>query len=641
MRHFSEAEIQRLQQAGCRAESWHSVQVADNFDVACLRNVSFAGCVTIGEQEGALAVDGIDMPCGISDAMVANCVIGRNVHIRNVSVALSGYIVSDGVAIVGCGIVSAVADTSFGIGSMVAVVNEAGGREVPLSEHLTSNIAHLVAFRRSDNALIEQVCRMANAEADAVRGKAVIGEGSQIIGCPEIRNVRIGSYARLHGAARLCNGTILSCDQQPTEIGAAVMADTFVIAEGAKVTEGAILKHCYVGQCSQVGSGFFAENMLAFANCQLFNGEAVSALAGPFTVSHHKTSLLIAAAYSFFNAGSATNASNHHYKLGPSHQAVFCRGVKTGSGSYVLEPAHIGAYSMLIGHHKGHPDTHEFPFSYIVERNGESFLMAAQNLKTIGIFRDESKWRTRDDRKPHLRRDQLTVDVFTPLTVGLMLAASDKLTQMAGNSTADTIMYEGVRMQRALLPRAARAYRQMAEAYIKAGYLSALKNGVVPSESVLADEPWVDMGGLIVPHRWCAQLEADIASGKFASIAEVASCINELSSRQPAAVLAWQLAQAAKLGLTADSSAEEIVSAANSVVSAYADTMKAMVADASKEFGGRLSVGYGLDVDKAAANAEYAAIKGTADTSSVIQKCRSFYENEMAIANYFITKFGN
>ena len=42
---------------------------------------------------------------------------------------------------------------------------------------------------------------------------------------------------------------------------------------------------------------------------------------GPYTVSHHKSSLLIAGMFSFFNAGSGSNQSNHLFKSGAVHQA--------------------------------------------------------------------------------------------------------------------------------------------------------------------------------------------------------------------------------------------------------------------------------------------------------------------------------
>ncbi|MCK4489001.1 MAG: DUF4954 family protein, partial [Anaerolineales bacterium] len=42
------------------------------------------------------------------------------------------------------------------------------------------------------------------------------------------------------------------------------------------------------------GKQFSAENCAFFANCEGFHSEAVSLFAGPFSVTHHKSTLLIA-----------------------------------------------------------------------------------------------------------------------------------------------------------------------------------------------------------------------------------------------------------------------------------------------------------------------------------------------------------
>ncbi|NAW49767.1 DUF4954 family protein, partial [Salmonella sp. gx-f5] len=81
-------------------------------------------------------------------------------------------------------------------------------------------------------------------------------------------------------------------------------------------------------------------------NSYMSNGEACAAFCGPFTASHHKSSLLIGGMFSFYNAGSATNFSNHAYKMGPMHWGILERGSKTASGAYLLMPATLGTYSV-------------------------------------------------------------------------------------------------------------------------------------------------------------------------------------------------------------------------------------------------------------------------------------------------------
>ena len=111
-----------------------------------------------------------------------------------------------------------------------------------------------------------------------------------------------------------------------------------------------------MGQACHLGHTYSASDSLFFSNCQEENGEACAIFAGPFTVTHHKSTLLIAGMFSFMNAGSGSNQSNHMYKLGPIHQGALERGAKTTSDSYILWPARIGAFSLVMGRHVTHPD---------------------------------------------------------------------------------------------------------------------------------------------------------------------------------------------------------------------------------------------------------------------------------------------
>ena len=144
---------------------------------------------------------------------------------------------------------------------------------------------------------------------------------------------------------------------------------------------------------------YSAENSVFFANCGGFHGEACSIFAGPYTVTHHKSTLLIAGLFSFLNAGSGTNQSNHMYKLGPVHQGVVERGSKTGSDSYMLWPAKVGAFTVVMGRHYRNSDTSDLPFSYLIEHEDESVLAPGVNLRSVGTVRDARKWPKRDRRK--------------------------------------------------------------------------------------------------------------------------------------------------------------------------------------------------------------------------------------------------
>ena len=191
------------------------------------------------------------------------------------------------------------------------------------------------------------------------------------------------------GTTQLENGTVLSNEGAPTMVGVDVQADDFIIAEGSQVTGGAVISRTFVGQGCKIGRQFSAEGSLFFANCEGLHGEACSVFAGPYTVTHHKSTLLIAGLFSFYNAGSGTNQSNHLYKLGPVHEGKLERGCKTGSFSYMMWPCRVGPFSVVLGKHTRTFDTADFPFSYIeATPDGRCLMTPGFNFTTVGTVRD-------------------------------------------------------------------------------------------------------------------------------------------------------------------------------------------------------------------------------------------------------------
>ena len=86
------------------------------------------------------------------------------------------------------------------------------------------------------------------------------------------------------------------------------------------------------------------------------------------------------------------------YKLGPIHQGTLERGAKTTSDSYILWPARVGAFSLVMGRHVNHSDTSNLPFSYLIEQNNTTYLVPGVNLRSVGTIRDAQKWPKRDGR---------------------------------------------------------------------------------------------------------------------------------------------------------------------------------------------------------------------------------------------------
>ncbi|MCD6392109.1 MAG: DUF4954 family protein, partial [Planctomycetes bacterium] len=404
---IADDQIQTLVSQGCSAEDWNNVAVSEAFDARRVRNAHFAGRVQIGDTTGKIAgCGGVEKDCGIYDATIIDCSIGDGGRIANVGVHIARYDIGEDVCIENVAAMQTNPQATFGNGVEVAVLNEAGGREVVLFDELSVQFAYIMCLHRYRPAMIEKLKAMAADYVETVRSdRGSVGQAARIYSAGQITDVNVGACATINGASSLVNGTILSSQDAPTLVGSDVCAEDFIVAESSRVTGGAMLDKVFVGQGCQVGKQYSAENSLFFANCEAFHGEACSVFAGPYTVTHHKSTLLIAGLFSFYNAGSGTNQSNHMYKLGPVHEGKLQRGTKTGSFSYMMWPCRTGPFCVVLGKHTGTFDVSDFPFSHLEARSdGRCLMVPGLHLTTVGTVRDGAKWPRRDRRKGDVKR---------------------------------------------------------------------------------------------------------------------------------------------------------------------------------------------------------------------------------------------
>ncbi len=631
-------QISQLERQGCTSADWTTVSLDPACDLARIRNVVFSGTVAVGKNAGEVTVDGTTRPCGIYNATLADVTVGNDVRIANVGSSVSRYTIGDGAIIEDVGSLVAKEGATFGAGIAVETVNEAGGRNVVLFPDMSAQTSFLQAFRLHDVKLQKGMADLLKHAIDASTPETgVVGRAASVAHCGILKDVRIGESARIEGAAHLEDGTVLSCTEHPTVIGAAVQARHFIVAEGAKVDSGVLLDKTFVGQAAKIGKQYSAENCLFFANCEGFHGEAVAIFAGPYTVTHHKSTLLIAAQFSFYNAGSGTNQSNHMYKLGPVHQGVFERGCKTGSFSYVLHETHVGAFSVVIGKHYVNINAGDFPFSNIHEAEGQSRIVPGMNLFTVGTVRDGEKWPKRDGRKAPVKRDLITFDVYSPYTVEKMRRGRDLLKNLQETTPKDqsVVKVGGLTMKRFFLRKSAKFYQQAVTRYLDGKVLARLQNALKGSGSwkeavaslrctgTLSDpSSWIDVAGLLMPKEGLTAIETGISRGTYATMKEVQAAFEREAARYADAE--WEYVCRAfrqEHGFAANEMTKE---QALEVLEDYADaagSMQGMILDDSKkEYDAFARIGYGIGMDEADMLRDFEAVRGTVDTNSVVSK---------------------
>jgi hypothetical protein len=547
-------------------------------------------------------------------------------------------------------------ESSFGNGVEVAVLNETGGREVMIHDKLTAHFAYILSFYRHRPLLIKKMQDMVKnytQYCSSEMGK--IGSHAVIRNVGTIKSVCIGDYAVIEGACTLENGTIASNQHDPIHIGYNVMMKDFIVCSGSVIDDGTMLTRCFVGQACQLGHTYSASDSLFFSNCVGENGEACSIFAGPYTVTHHKSTLLISGMFSFMNAGSGSNQSNHMYKLGPIHQGVMERGSKTTSDSYVLWPAKIGAFSLVMGRHYRNSDTSTMPFSYLIESNDQSLLYPGINLRSVGTIRDAQKFPKRDKRKDPNKLDQINFNLLSPYTVQKMfqgVEALQELEQTCGE-TSDSYTYHSCQIKRSSLKRGIRLYNIAITKFLGNSLISRLKGCPCENNAQIRDylkpdseaglHKWRDLAGLLAPSTEIDKLIDDIEAGNVTRIDEINSILCNLHQNYYSLewTWAWDRIQEYFNVDIKSITAEDIIRIVECWKTAVVELDKLIYEDAKKEFSLSSQTSFGMDGNKKDQKVDFECVRGVFEENPFVEAVLKHIQTKTQLGNDTINKLKN
>ena len=533
-RQLTSEEIQVLENNSCWAEDWNKVKVAEDFRPYNFHRVVFYGDICLGVFEKTVEVaKGFTKHAGINDATLRNVTVGDNCLIEKVGNFINNYTIGDDCYISNISTMETTDGASFGEGHLISVLNEMGDGNVVLFHDLNSQLAAFMVKYFKDKQLKDSLTRLINEEIRFTQPeRGTIGNGVKIINSKEITNTVIKEDCEINGAARLSDCTILSSKDDSVYIGTGVICENSIISNGCSITNSVKMQDCFVGEACQITNGFTAEASVFFANSYMANGEACAAFCGPFSASHHKSSLLIGGEFSFYNAGSNTNFSNHAYKMGPMHYGVLERGTKTASGAYVLMPAKIGAFSVCFGKLMNHPDMRCLPFAYLLAYGETMYIVPGRNITTVGLYRDIKKWPKRDKRAASSRKSIINFDWLSPFTVGEIVEGKkilENLRQAGGNNVSSYNFQEYI-INASSLKKGIKYYDIALRIYMGAVLKRAVKEqwlGKPTSDIGLGQ--WNDLSGLLLPATEEQRLLDDIKNGTIESIREVIARFNDIN----------------------------------------------------------------------------------------------------------------
>ena len=633
-RSLTRDEVQSLVQQGCSAENWTHITVKDPFSLNRVRNAAFHGHVSLGVFDNHVhTLAGSTRYTGIYNSTLYDCAVGDNVYISQVH-TLAHYDIDQYAYIENVDSLIVEGESTFGNGIQIDVLNEAGGRALTLYDRLTVQIAYLMTFYRHDVRFLEKLQMLIKRYVSGKRStRGILAYRCRIQNSGTLRNVHIGPCAKISGVIHVEDSTIESCEEDPTCLGEGVIAHHCIVLSGSKIDGSAMLDKCFIGQNVTIGKQFSAENSVFFANCEGFHGETVSIFAGPYTVTHHKSTLLIAGLFSFFNAGSGTNQSNHMYKLGPVHQGIVERGAKTSSSSYLLWPSRIGAFTAIVGKHFSNLNTTDLPFSYITEEESRSIITPAMNLLTVGTRRDSEKWPLRDGRRSSVKLDLIHFQLFNPYTVGRMLRGHAVLGELQSKASKkqEFVAFGGAYIRRLMLKTCARYYDMGINIYLGSCLSARFQDltagaswdhihSLMEPASDVGTADWVDLCGCFAPYDAIEELIRRTGAGDYDNLEDFSHQLRLLYERYGEFEWNWCYHRMLnRLNVTHEEIGPIHLLQIISNWEKNAVRLNNMIAgDAQKEFNQTAKIGYGIDGGFREQEGDFVEVRGTYEDNSFV-----------------------
>ena len=653
-RFLTDAEIDFLRANSCIADDWSRVWVKDGFNPKRVFQCRFSGIVRLGNFEGTFTLPGgIVKKAGVRYATLHNVTVGDDSCIENIHNYIANYEIGHHTYIKNVSLIYMDGPSSFGNGVEVSVLNETGGREVPIHERLSAHEAYIMTLYRHRPQLISAMKSIAEDwKRSRTSSAGSIGSDVMMLNVNTVKNVRIGDYAWVEGCDVLENGTVVSNAAAPVHIGNSVSCRDFIISSGSTVDDGANLLRCFVGQSCHLGRGYSATDSLFFSNCHGENGEACAIFAGPYTVTHHKSTLLIAGMFSFMNAGSGSNQSNHMYKLGPIHHGILDRGSKTSSDSYILFPAHVGPFSLVMGRHVSHADTSDLPFSYLIESRNTTYLMPGVNLKSVGTIRDAQKWPKRDKRTDPDRLDHINFNLLSPFTIQKMFNGKHILEELqrVGGPSSDEYSYQSTKIRNSSLVKGLKYYnigisKFMGNSIIKRLEGLTFENDAQIRERLVPDTgvgsgQWVDLSGLIAPKSEVDRLMSMIENNEITGIRAVSDAFASMAANYYTWEWRWAYDRIEEFyGISPEKiTASDICRIVRGWQDAVISLDRMVYEDAKKEFSLSFMTAFGADGTRKEQLQDFGQVRGDFDTNPFVTAVLRHIDTKRALGDELISR---
>jgi hypothetical protein len=271
-----------------------------------------------------------------------------------------------------------------------------------------------------------------------------------------------------------------------------------------------------------------------------------------------------------------------------------------------------------------------------MEDHAESVLVPAANLFTVGTRRDGEKWPKRDLRKDPDVLDLIHFAVFSPYTAQSMIVARDLLARLdeTAPDDADFVDYGTLRLTRARLDKGRALYALGLQAYWCGRIVARLERHFARGGKAVLREfadadlrgvgRWLDWCGMLVPAGEARKLLTAVAAEKFADLKALEAALRDLYEQYDAWEWGWIADVFAKeLGKCPEQiTVADLKNAVNDWRKTATEALALILSDLEKEFNASVRIGFGLDGDRQAAEADFDAVRGSFDDNKYVKGLR-------------------
>ncbi|MBR6080226.1 MAG: DUF4954 family protein [Treponema sp.] len=427
---------------------WQNVYVSDTpgeFFADQIVQSEFSGWVVLGViRPVTLKFHDLELKCGIYRSVLSNVATGDDCVLHNVSY-LHNYRLGDRVMLFNIQEMSCTCHSKFGEGILkdgepesnrywIDVGNENGGRGIlPFTSMIPAD-AYIWSRYREDKKLMDRFVELTESENDGAQNTyGIVDDDAVIKNCTLLKDAKIGKCAYIKGAFKLKNITVLSSEDEPSQIGEGVELVNGIMGYGSHVFYQAVAVRFVIGRNCHLKYGGRLLNSVLGDNSTVSCCELLNNLIFPFHEQHHNSSFLIAATImGQSNIASAATIGSNHNSRSPDGEMIAGRGFWPGLCSDFKYDSKFASFVLVAKGSYQNELNITYPFSLVAPsgEDGAVHIIPAYWFiyNMFAIVRNKYKFKARDKRV--VKVQHIETDPLAPDTIQEVVTSLDRLIEL-------------------------------------------------------------------------------------------------------------------------------------------------------------------------------------------------------------------